>query len=608
MAGPDALLRDPESCVRQTTADESAHKAFEKARDNPDERRLPPSIQRRSDAICTYLKGPDPPRIWKIRPILPRLQHLPLRLVDKFCPRQWQRILALFLFYVCWIATFGAVLHKSAVADDVNGYGQPVQIQCGGVFWEENNDCGLNGTDCLPFADSSFAFRCPANCISEEVQNPRAVGAQEVIYEPLVVGGPTSDGTHDFTYRGDSFICSAAIHAGVIANGVGGCGVVSLIGQQSNYPSVTRNGISSIGFDSSFPSSFTFTSTTASCRDLSWDLLAVSVVYTTLLSLFTRSASVFFYTTVVGCYLQAALATDTPEYASIATLVSTAIGKLLPALFIAMVMYRLYIRRTLHDLTAQVEKTILWLGPCWVAVLADYTFELIPLERLTEHDLRQEPGGLASLIIIVVVLLCAFIGQAWAFRREGRLLRYLALYVSLGITIGLLAAIPQEDLRLHHYILGLLLIPGTSLQTRPSLVYQGILVGLFINGVAKWGFDAILQTAAELQGDALDGSALPVITALNATVSSITFTWPGVPAGWNGTSVLVNDVERYRDYSSSQDERSFTWQRAIAGEPEYFRFGFFALSAAYGLETGDYTMGGTWLANGTWIQMAAGAT
>lgn len=473
-----------------------------------------------------------------------------------------------------------------------------------------NNECGLNGTLCEPFSDSSFAFRCPSSCLSEQVANVRAVGAQEVIYQPLVVGGPTPGGASAFTYRGDSFICSAAIHAGVIANAQGGCGVVTLIGRQSNYPSVTRNGIASIGFDSSFPSSFTLEAASDSCADLSWQLLAVSVVYTALLSLFTRSASVFFYSTVVGCYLQAALATAKPAFEDVSTLVSAALGDLLPALFICMVMYRLYVRRTLHDLTANVEKTVLWLGPCWVAVLADYTFELIPLERLTAHDLSQQPGGVASLVVIVVVLLVVFVGQAWALRREGRLPRYLALYAGLGACLGLLAAIPDEELRIHHYILGLLLLPGTSLQTRPSLVYQGVLVGLFVNGVARWGFDAILQTAAELQGDALLQSALPVVTALvGGGTDNITFTWPGVADGYNGTSVLVNDVERLRHASTGAGQnRSFTWQRMVEGEPEYFRFGFYALSAAYGLETGDYTAAGTWLANGTWIQMADGAT
>lgn len=310
---------------------------------------------------------------------------------------------------------------------------------------------------------------------------------------------------------------------------------------------------------------------------------------------------------MIGCYLQAALATDTPESADVYTLVSTALGNLLPVLFVLQVMYQLYIRRTLLGLTAQVEKTILWLGPCWVATLSDYTFELIPLQRLTSHDIGQQPGAIASLVVIVLVIFFIFVGQAWAFRQEARLLRYLALYVCLGVILGLLAAIPNEELRIHHYILGLLLIPGTSIQTRPSLVYQGIVVGLFINGIAKWGFDSILQTAAELQGDAILGTTLPTITAMDVTASNITFSWPGIPSEYNGTSVLVNDVERYR---LGQQETFVTWERLPQDQalPEYFRFAFYALSAASGLATGDYTKAGTWLANGTWEQMKVGAS
>lgn len=164
MSGPDGLLRDPESCLRQTTATDSDGLAADKVGDGARGRaatsdpssirasgnsltthdhvlvqtlkgHIPLPIQKTSTAVWAYLTGPDPPRPWKIRPVLPRLQQLPPRLVDSVCPRQWQRILVLFLFYVCWIATFGAVLHKSAVADDVNGYGQPIQLQCGGVFW-----------------------------------------------------------------------------------------------------------------------------------------------------------------------------------------------------------------------------------------------------------------------------------------------------------------------------------------------------------------------------------------------------------------------------------------------------------------------------------------
>lgn len=113
-----------------TTAAYSRHPLLEKAKGH-----VPRTVHKSSSKVWTYLRGPQPPSLWKISPFLPRLQQFPLRLVDRICPKQWQRILALFLFYVCWIATFAAVLHESSVTDDVNGYGQPLLLNCGGVFW-----------------------------------------------------------------------------------------------------------------------------------------------------------------------------------------------------------------------------------------------------------------------------------------------------------------------------------------------------------------------------------------------------------------------------------------------------------------------------------------
>lgn len=42
---------------------------------------------------------------------------------------------------------------------------------------------------------------------------PNRVGVQEVIYQPLVVGGGDELGT----YRADSFICAAAVHRGLFS-------------------------------------------------------------------------------------------------------------------------------------------------------------------------------------------------------------------------------------------------------------------------------------------------------------------------------------------------------------------------------------------------------
>lgn len=41
-------------------------------------------------------------------------------------------------------------------------------------------------------------------------------------------------------------------------------------------------------------------------------------------------------------------------------------------------------------------------------------------------------------------------------------------------------------------------MPGTGFPTRPSAVYQGFLLGMFLNGAAAFGLDSILQTPAEV--------------------------------------------------------------------------------------------------------------
>ena len=290
-------------------------------------------------------------------------------------------------------------------------------------------------------------------------------------------------------------------------------------------------------------------------------------------------------------------------------LLSTNLGRFLPAAFCGFVMFRyMGVRRALAGLTAQFEKTVLWLGGCWVGALSNYTFKFIPIQRLTSHDLEQQPGAKLALVLIVLMLTCIVVQQIYFFRIEGRLPRYLGIYglFILGILISLV--LPGLNLRIHHYILGLLLLPGTSMQTRPALLYQGILIGLFINGIARWGFDSVLQTSGELQGDAQHNSALPVlfepIINLGMSTSNITFTWSPPPSPFDGISVLVNDVERFRGYADEglESDYSFLWSReGSLVEPEYFRFSYMQ-----GSQSWDYTKAGTWAPDGSWIPMKAG--
>ena len=144
------------------------------------------------------------------------------------------------------------------------------------------------------------------------------------------------------------------------------------------------------------------------------------------------------------------------------------------------------------------------------------------------------------------------------------------------------------------------------MQTRPSLFYQGLLIGLFINGIARWGFDPVLQTAGALRGDGAFGSLLPNITdpviSLDTSTSNVSFSLDQSPMRpqYDGISILVNDVERYRSYfgDSRSANDSFTWVKTALEMPEYFRFGY--LKEDNGL---DYTNAGIWNANGSWTHM-----
>ncbi|ORY19291.1 hypothetical protein BCR34DRAFT_582454 [Clohesyomyces aquaticus] len=572
---------------------------------------IPPRLQRAWKATKIWVKGPQPPRPWKIRPFFPSIQYAPIQFLHNYFPKRKHKVLLLIFFYICWLLSFGLVLHRSAFAADIPGYGSPVRITCTDRFWNDGNGCGLNGDLCRPFENATMSFRCPANCKRVQLLNPHAVGDQNINYQPLVVGGPTDEAEtlENTFYRSDSFICGAAIHAGFINDQSGGCGVVSLVGERSNFPSVNKNYIKSIGFDSYFPKSFAFLPGTASkCRDLRWPLLAVSLTFTILLSLFTTSPAVFFPSIFLGIFFHVALASDPPNLTDYYAIVSIALGRFLPASFCMFAVYKYCVRRQLHGLHAQVEKTILWLGGCWIGALNNYTFDKIPIERLTPHDIKTQPGAIPALIIIVLSLFFIALGQAWAIRIEGRLPKYLAVYGIFVAVLLSLVAVPKMNVRIHHYILGLLLVPGTAMQNRPSLLFQGILIGLFINGIARWGFDSILQTPGELRGDAPLGSLLPLI--LNPIIHNnfglslkpnITFEWAHeYPRRYDGMSVLVNDVERFRGYEDRK-QNSFTWIRHDEDLPGYFRFAFME-----GSGRGDYTKAGTWGVDGGWTEMESG--
>ncbi|KAL6722123.1 hypothetical protein ACLMJK_001229 [Lecanora helva] len=564
---------------------------------------VPLPIRHAARAVVKWSKGPDPPQIQKITPFFPFIQEAPAKFIDKHLPKRRHKAALLAFFYFCWLLTFILVLNHSAKAGNIKGYGKPASVWCGATFWNMDNECGLNGNRCRPFDNATLAFRCPANCKSLQVLEPHAVGAQQINYQPYVIGGPTASEENstipDTVYRGDSFICQAAIHAGLVGNDKGGCGVALLAGDQTNFTSTKRHGIQSIAFDSSFPKSFTFMSGLSSecVRDLRWPLLAVTCGFTTILSLCTTSPPVLFASIFTMLFFHVGLVSDPPNHSDYASLTSLIIGRFLPAAFVAFVIYRYSVKPQQTNLTANIERTILWLGGAWFGSLNNYTFyHLIPIQRLTPSDIQSQPGAKLALVLVVLLIFSIALGQVWYLRLEGLFRRYLAIYALFVAFLLFCVALPQLSLRIHHYFLALLLLPGTRPQTRPGLLYQGILIGLFVNGVARWGFDSIMQTTFELRGPGPFDPPLPNVTVPAVATSNITFAWSRPPQPYDGLSVLVNDVERHRWYYGEGDGPVHTFFRPDEKELEkqYFRFGYMR-----GSQTAKFTEAGVWGVDGS---------
>jgi len=180
-------------------------------------------------------------------------------------------------------------------------------------------------------------------------------------------------------------------------------------------------------------------------------------------------------------------------------LMSNAFAGFLPGLFIAYGIWRVAFRFVLPAFVKiPLEATVWYIGPFWVGVLANVTLGKIPINRLLVSDVAKRPGALTALLAIVAVILVIALNQVRVIRKTGWLPHYVGWYTAGGLVLLVLAFLPNLTLRLHHFIVALVLLPATAFPTRLSAIYQAFLLGLCVNGGAAFGWASILQTAHEV--------------------------------------------------------------------------------------------------------------
>ncbi|KAF8807725.1 hypothetical protein BYT27DRAFT_7098483 [Phlegmacium glaucopus] len=472
-------------------------------------------------------------------------------------------------------------------------------IGCTSTYWLANNQCGQDGNACGPFDNATFDFRCPAQCSGVILQNPRTVGDEQTVFKPLIVGG----GDANRTYRGDSFICAAAVQAGIISNKKGGCGTLQLGGNFTDFLPFTSNGLTSIGFPTVFLVSFRFLEFTSltHCTDLRDAALAFNILVTCALFILLRPKPIVLYWCLVCIGFWHVALFSQPQGPP--PKLDVAFGSFLPALFVAYAFWRLAFRFVLPVFAnAPLESCILYLSGFWVGVLNNLTFDRLPLSRLTASDITKRNGAIATLVVILVIVVVLAINQVRVVRKTGWLPHYLGWYILGGLVTLVLAFLPGLSLRLHHYILPMVIIPGTGFPTRLSAIYQGLLLGLFLNGTAAFGFDSILQTASDLRQDAPLGSDLPIFgtnsTNFNSSIPFLnqTIFWNPLIEGWDGFALLVDDVQRFAGTGLN-----FSLGSLNPGLPHFFRLAYTSSGVA-----GDFTMAATLWPNMTWVDPLPG--
>lgn len=536
-----------------------------------------------------YLQGSNPPRLlesptpfldlrfrhpfFRRFPFLSPSLSIPIETTfiskTRFLSRTWLML----TFGVAYIISLSFIVRAQWYTIPAESF-----ITCTSTYWVQDDGCGLNGDLCTPFSNSSFDFRCPAQCNSVILQNPRAVGNEFVEFVPLIVGGGNS-GNASFpgSYRGDSFICAAAVHAGLIDDNKGGCAAVSLVGTQGPFESVTANGLTSASFPSFFPLSLQLSPTNVlhHCNDLRNGALAFNILCSFIIFLLIRpKAQVLFWCMVCMGYWHIVFFSQ-PVGAP--PQISTAFGTFLPALFVCHAFWEIAYRYVLPYFAAMpLERAIWYLGAFWPGVLFNIVTDKIPIDRLLASDIHQRSGAVAALIIIVIALTIIVVNQLRIIRKTGWLFHYIAGYLIAGLVIMVLALLPGLEFRLHHYFAAILLMPLTAFPTRLSAIYQGFVLGMFLNGAAAFGFASIVQTPAELQRDGPAGTQLPrFLTSSTNYNSSIPLSeqiirWDGFPPnnpfGWTGFTLLIDDVERF-----TGDLLNFSLAALDASVPHFFR-------------------------------------
>lgn len=466
-------------------------------------------------------------------------------------------------------------------------------------------------------SNKDIIIKCPALCDSEsKIYSTITTGLDTHKYISYVVGGGLIDSASTShlvdkeqitnPYRADSFPCAAALHAGLISPMFGGCARLSFSSSNDKtilkFESKVGKYIGkSVEFDSIFPFSYIFKKlatpkdassssssgsepvvTVTNCYDHRMIITGLNILfgipvmylYTGLINYLIVSF-VAFWTIVLTLDPPIILDSLNPEASSY--LISVGFRRFLPLSFVLYTLWKFVVSKTLNKNASPLGKIFLWYLFFWVSAMNNLTFDkYLQVDRFIITDMKLSVESLITLVIVISITAICIVIQAFSVWKTGKLLKYLSFYGITFFALFLFSMLPGLTLRIHHYIFGMILIPGTGTRGFSALLFQGLLLGFVINGIARWDFASIVETDGTLRRDDPFGSVdlrPPQFDSFNPQVNSLSWS-PVVSSSssiesasstlanrtfdteayyddiegrqLNGYSLLINDIERYR--------------------------------------------------------------
>ena len=210
---------------------------------------------------------------------------------------------------------------------------------------------------------------------------------------------------------------------------------------------------------------------------------------------------------------------------------------------------------TLHKAAAHpapwYELFFLYAVPYFAALHWGYLTLFLPDVDLNSQAFTHGIGGLLLVAAVSVVVLALVVYQVRLVYAAGLVRLYLALYGVFALVVLYVSLLwrASYSFHLHHVLIGPLLFPFTRFRTRLSLLCQALLLGLFVNGFALWGFDSDwdYDPPPAPPGDPVDSSPPGALWLSNASATwlDVEWEWRNDSGSSIGSVLYINGVEGY---------------------------------------------------------------